>query len=307
MGIKNLNEYFIKKCSKQSIKQLHLRELWGKTIAIDTSIFIYRFLGNGALMKEMNQMLEMLQRYKIRPIFVFDGKSPVEKAELLKERRLQKREASEQLAQIEENQTAISKREFELLKKRAIRITYADLDNTRDLLDAYGMTHCRAVGEADKLCAQLVQKNIAWASMSDDMDLFLYDCPRVIRRLSLKYSQCSLYDTTAIFKEIDIDHEYFQQIMILTGTDYNRGIYSIEDAFEKYKEYIAQPIQNGFYEWLVETNAISKEDAEQFQNIRKLFEMGNQIESRSELILYDNIPKKNISRIRELLLLDNSR
>jgi len=297
----------MRKCSKQSIKYVNLRQFHGKTIAIDTSIFIYRFLGNGALMKEMNQMIEMLHRYNIRPIFVFDGKSPIEKAELLKERRMEKREASEKLAEIEENQTAISKREFDLLKKRAIRITYADLDNTRDLLDAHGISHCRAIGEADKLCAQLVKHNIAWATMSDDMDLFIYNCPRVIRRLSIKRAECSLYDTRAIFKDIKITHEHFQEVMILTGTDYNRGFYSIEETFEKYREYTNDAPTTEFYDWLIEKNAISKEDAGHLQNIRKLFEMGNQIESRSELILYDNRPKKNILRIRELLLLDNGR
>lgn len=292
MGIKNLNEYFLKHCSKKSIKHVHLRQFWGKTIAIDTSIFIYRFLGNGTLMKEMNQMLETLQRYKIRPIFVFDGKSPIEKAELLQERRLKKREANEQIKDIEENQTAISKQEFDLLKKKAVRISYADLDNTRDLLDAYGISHCRAMGEADKLCAQLVKKNIAWAAMSDDMDLFLYDCPRVIRCVSIKRAQCSLYDTTQIFRDLSIKHEQFLKLMIITGTDYNKGTCSIEEVFERYRQDPQGDIYNGL-----------TDDIEHMNRVWQLFQHEDQIEYRSNLILYDNPPAKNVERIKQLIVL----
>jgi len=308
MGFKNLNEYFIKNCSRHSIKEIHLHALKGKTVAVDTSIFIYRFLGNGSLMREMNQMIETLIRYKIRPIFVFDGKSPEEKKQLLLQRRAEKKEASDQITNIENNQIAISKREFDLLKKKAIRITYADLDNTRDLLDAYGIAHCRAVGEADKLCAQLVKHNIAWATISDDMDLFLYDCPRVIRRLSLKRAGCTLYDTTAIFKDLHIPYHDFRDIMILHGTDYNKGFYSIEDAFCKYREYRSMNDNRhiAFYEWLISENAIVHDDAERLRSIYPLFEIGNQIESRSELILCDNLPKKNIQRIFELLSTDQT-
>ena len=44
MGIKNLNKYLYEKCGKTSISKKHLSEISGKTIVIDTSIYLYQFL-----------------------------------------------------------------------------------------------------------------------------------------------------------------------------------------------------------------------------------------------------------------------
>ena len=48
MGIKYLNKYLQTNCSN-SITQISLCELKGKKIVIDTSIYLYRFLGENAL------------------------------------------------------------------------------------------------------------------------------------------------------------------------------------------------------------------------------------------------------------------
>ena len=44
MGIKNLNKYLYENCSKTTISKIHLRKLSGKTVVIDTSIYLYHFL-----------------------------------------------------------------------------------------------------------------------------------------------------------------------------------------------------------------------------------------------------------------------
>jgi len=49
---------------------------------------------------------------------------------------------------------------------------------------AYGVSYIDADGEADQLCASLVLKNKVYACLSEDMDLFVYGCPRVLRYLS---------------------------------------------------------------------------------------------------------------------------
>ena len=53
MGIKNLNKLLYEKCCKNSISKIHFSELSGKTIVIDTSIYLYQFLGEGSLMENM--------------------------------------------------------------------------------------------------------------------------------------------------------------------------------------------------------------------------------------------------------------
>jgi hypothetical protein len=53
MGIKNLNQYLIANCSNKSIQKIHLETLENKIIVIDVSIYLYKFLGEGALMENI--------------------------------------------------------------------------------------------------------------------------------------------------------------------------------------------------------------------------------------------------------------
>lgn len=90
MGIKNLTN-IIKKNSKKSIEYTKLNKLYGKTLSIDTSIFLYKYLYNDSdyLYCFLKQILKLLKN-GIIPLYVFDGKPPEEKNELLNERRTKK-------------------------------------------------------------------------------------------------------------------------------------------------------------------------------------------------------------------------
>ena len=92
MGIKYLNRHLQSNCSN-SIKQISLRELSGKKIVVDTSIYLYRFLGENALLENFYLMISIFREHNIIPLFVFDGKPPKEKEDLLKQRKLGKKEA----------------------------------------------------------------------------------------------------------------------------------------------------------------------------------------------------------------------
>jgi 5'-3' exonuclease len=94
MGIKNLNRFLRDNCKKKSIYKASLKDLRGKTIVIDTSIYLYKFLGENALMENMYLFISTLLDNDITPIFIFDGKPPPEKREILLERRLGKKEIS---------------------------------------------------------------------------------------------------------------------------------------------------------------------------------------------------------------------
>lgn len=226
MGIKELNKYFVKKCTKKAIYKISLTDLYDKVVVIDVSIFIYRFLGEpDGLIPNLYSMITILLSYKIIPIFIFDGKTPLEKRPLLDRRRIEKREAAEKynelLANIDVSVITESKKEIEELRKKSLRLTYADLDNTKLLFDAFGISYMRAPGEADALCAYLVKKGFAWACMSEDMDLFLYGCNRVLRHFNLYDHTVILYDTILILEELGIGEKDFLHAMVLMGTDYN--------------------------------------------------------------------------------------
>ena len=61
---------------KNSIKQISLHELRDKKIVIDTSIYLYRFLGENALLENFYLMISIFREYNIIPLFIFDGKPP---------------------------------------------------------------------------------------------------------------------------------------------------------------------------------------------------------------------------------------
>ena len=82
MGIKNLNRFIRETCkqSKNCIERVHLRGLMGKKIAIDISIYLYKY---SAIIENIYLMLSIFKHYGIIPIFIFDGKPPTEKKTLI--------------------------------------------------------------------------------------------------------------------------------------------------------------------------------------------------------------------------------
>jgi len=153
-------------------------------------------------------MLSVFKHYNVTPIFIFDGKPPAEKKELLQKRREDKKSAEEQynsLRALLENNINMDDAEkqeilsnMDILKRTFVHISKTDIEAVKQLIRAYGATYYDAPGEADELCALLTIKGKVWACLSEDMDMFVYGCPRVIRYLSLLKHSAVLYDMNGI-------------------------------------------------------------------------------------------------------------
>lgn len=263
MGIKHLNRYLLNHCSGTSISKKGLCEFRNKVVVIDTSIYLYKFVETGALIEGLYNMISIFRKYNIIPVFVFDGKPPVEKKELLEKRRMEKQDAEYKYNElkselklivsdgIKEKELEI-KTEMELLQKRFVRIHHTDIQTAKDLISAYGIQYIESCGESDQLCAYLVKKSYAWACVSDDMDMFVYGCPRVIRHISLMNHTGVLYDTTSILFDLDMSHSTFKDLMVLSGTDYNMcDNTNLEETMKWYEKYLNTNYDAcGFYSWL---------------------------------------------------------
>ena len=211
MGIKYLNRFLQDNC-KNSIKKVNLYELSGKKIVIDTSIYMYRYLGENVLLENIYLMISVLRSYNIIPLFVFDGKPPKEKENLLRERKKNKKEAEEKYILLENEilteeiqKTDKIEEELNQLRKQFIRLHHKDIENVKLLIQSLGVSFIDAPGEADKLCAKMVNKNLAYACLSEDMDMFVYGCKRVLRYLSLLNKNVIMYDMKDILIEIDMN------------------------------------------------------------------------------------------------------
>lgn len=279
MGIKNLNKFLSAKCDTNAIKKIGLKELSGKRISVDASIYLYRFIGENRLIEQFYLMISVFREYNIIPIFVFDGAAPIEKKELLKERREKKIQAEEKYneirSQMSEIKDADEKADMELelvkLKKEFVRVRDTDIKMVKNLLTHSGITWTEAPGEADVLCAELVVSGKAYACLSEDMDMFAYGCDRVLRHLSLSKHTVLMYDLKEILAQIQMTKCEFRQVLVLSGTDYNKnGTTDLREAIKQLREYKNEylDLENiSFYEWL------KTKDLDELNKTHKMFEL----------------------------------
>jgi 5'-3' exonuclease len=289
MGIKYLNYYIREKCSKESVKCISLKELTGKKIAVDISIYLYKYTSGNSLIENFYLMMSVFHKYNIIPIFVFDGKSRTEKKELLIKRHQDKKLAEKEYnvlkEKLEKNQDMddVEKQEIQStmdsLKKKFVYIQKEHIHIVKELIRSYGMTYCDAEGEADELCSLLVLKKKVWACLSEDMDMFVYGCCRVLRYLSLINHTCVLYDTKKILKEFEMNQDDFRQVCVLSGTDYNiqkcrddDTSYDLYKVMKLFHKYLKEKETIGFYNW-IEQYKLLEQDMDVLLNVYNMFDL----------------------------------
>jgi hypothetical protein len=320
MGIKHLNK-FLRDEAQKSIKFISLAELSGKKIAVDISIYMYKYASESTLLENMYLMLSTLRHYNIAPVFIFDGKPPPEKKGLLMKRKEDKQEAEHEYNKLKkqlENKEIdnVEKQDLidsmDVLKKKFIYVSKNDIDNVKQLIRAYGATYYDAPGEADELCALLVIKNKVWACLSEDMDMFVYGCDRVIRYLSLLNKTAVLYDTNGILNTLGITQKELRQICVISGTDYsfsknfeitnnnnnnnNNNDPTLHKTLSYFKKYHNENRVIDFYDWL-KTNTDYIKDYESLMKIYILFELKD--DCHKHLKIFENIQIMNGPIIKE--------
>jgi len=284
MGIKFLNKFLMDNCNARSIRKLSLQYLEKKVIVIDTSIYLYKFSEKGDVLENIYLMISVFRHYGINPVFVFDGKPPIEKKELLIKRKMEKQAAEDKYNELkteaeDSGLTPVLAQEMDCLKRQFVRVSDADIQGAKAVMRAYGVTFFESRGESDQLCAYLVKHNYAWACMSDDMDMFLYGCPRVLRHMSLAKHDVVFYDTEKILADLDMSSDTFLDISVLSGTDYNiqDTNTTLCDVVEKYTKYCAYLHYSGenkvsFLSWLTDIEKFEM-DLERFQKTREMFDL----------------------------------
>jgi len=288
MGVRSLNRFIQNKCP-HAISRIHLREFTGKRIAVDTSIYMYRYSGEGALLENMYLMASVFRYYNIHAVFVFDGPPPPQKTDIIEIRKKKKDEAQKQyeslMKMMKEKKDAsgceISTSEIDdieettrELKKKFVRLRDCDVMTVKELLVSFGFGTIDAEGEADALCAKLSIRNRVDACMSDDTDMFIYGCPVVLRNVSLLNHSVVRYDTFQILKSLSLSQQEFKMMSVICGTDYSQHYANKNDAtpvnndfvspdavfkkLNKYKTLSAKELDKyhnsggGFYDWYIE-------------------------------------------------------
>lgn len=243
MGITNLAK-FIKTYAPDTIKDITLKDLEDKVIAIDTSIVLYQFLvaissqqlktSDGKITSHIHAIITKalsLVKKKIKPIFVFDGVAPDLKSSILEERKNIKLDAKKAL------DSELSDEDKLKYLKRSVYLTKEQMMECKEILTLIGIPVINAPGEADPQCAYLVKNDIADGVISEDMDLLTFGCKQLIRGST--QNAMKVYNINKLLTTLDITYQQFIDLCVLMGCDYTSTIQGIgmKRAFDLLKKY----------------------------------------------------------------------
>lgn len=295
MGVKLLSKFLKQECN-DIVKHIHLSELYGKKICIDTSIYIYRYKSCESMIENFYLMCSIFKHYNIVPIFVFDGLPPKEKQKELEQRRKNRYNAWVQYEEMMEkygNNIPVTEMEkLNKIKRSLVKIRKNDISNLKQLFDSYGIQYMTAHGEADKLCAALVIKKKVDAVLTEDMDLFAYNCPYILRYFSLANHKCLYYDLNKILQKLNLTKNEFQHICVLSGNDYyssNKNIFYYIKLFRKYKK--KKIVDINFVDWLVSQNILTDDDN---YRVNQIIELYRDINSEIKKYPYKSLSYKTV-------------
>ena len=230
------------------IKEINLEFLKGKTLIVDSPMWLYQFLSSirqrdGSLLmdskgKITSHLMGLLSRISnlssqgIKLAFVFDGEPPKLKHLTLKKRKEIKIEAERKFEKAKE------KADEELMKKyaaRTSRLTKEMIEEAKSLIEAFGIPVIDAPSEAEAQASFIVKNNDAFAIATNDADALLFEAPRIARNVSMagkkKKANKLSYETinpdliilNDNLKHLGISQEQLIVLAMLIGTDYNSG------------------------------------------------------------------------------------
>ncbi|KAA0163340.1 hypothetical protein FNF28_04260 [Cafeteria roenbergensis] len=252
MGIKNLMK-LIQASAPAAVKEITLKELLGRKVAIDASMTIYSFLvavrssSDGApsanLTNEAGEVTSHLQgifsrtirlmEHGVRPVYVFDGKPPTLKSGELAKRKEAKEKAKidleaaqARIAAAGEDDAEAAKEavaEAEKLAKRTVHMQGSHQEEAKHLLRLMGVPVVEAPCEAEAQCAALAKAGVVWAAATEDMDTLCFGTPRLLRRLTFSEARkLPVWEISLpkLLADLGLSMDQFVDVCILCGCDY---------------------------------------------------------------------------------------
>jgi len=261
MGIKGLGD--IKKNNSPLSKcQMPLSVLKGKKVAIDVHNVLYANLSvvqkmavskTDVTTTEIDSRESLVQLFRmmltqalkwldhdIVPIFVFEGRAPIEKADELEQRK-EKREEKE--AEIEELKLAASS--FDVFEKKNetltrlrklmasnIRPEGEDITFLFTVLSSLGLPCVQAKGEGEQLCSMLALEGVVAAVYCNDYDCLAYGTNILIHRFvygardeqGAPIVAVEITNLPQLLSDLQMNQATFLELCIMLGCDYNTNI-----------------------------------------------------------------------------------
>lgn len=256
MGIKNLNKFLKKKC-KNSIKEIDYKQLEGKFIGIDTSIFLYKYSYMGDMLVYFIKQIEHLLKNNITPIYLFDGKPTEDKRELIikrketyeknkktiEELKIKKEELIQNTLNLDDIEEQLNNIQNNINKKTKnnVKVNFEKVIQFKEILDNLGIFYYECEGETDSYIKSFFDNKLIDYVITEDLDFLTHGCKNVLCKYNYSRKKIILYNLENILNELEISYESFVDFCIILGCDYySKGIKNIGpvkgyDFIKKYK------------------------------------------------------------------------
>lgn len=240
MGVRGLSS-LIEKYSPDALNSQSFKYFKGSTIAVDTSILLYKFRystsnPNSHISGFLNKCL-CYMRNGIIPIFILDGKPPPEKNSTITKRNRQREKIEKKIHDLKEKINSDNEKEtimkIQKLNKQIITVTKEHHSESKKLLELLGFVVISSPGEAESVCALLQNKGLVDFTFSDDMDTLALGCSKVLRS-NIKEGGFMMIELDKVLIGLKLNFNEFVDLCILCGCDYCPSIPKInyEEAYK---------------------------------------------------------------------------
>lgn len=293
MGIKSLNS-LLKKYD-EIYEPIHLSELAYTKIAIDTSLFIYKykFAAGDKWLYTFMQLITALRRNEVHCVFIFDSQATPDKKLTQEKRRQDRQKDCERIFKLVDAMTDyhntgnISKCLTELhdklvakgkggrllgkgmdmkmvesyiekCKSRTVDVQEEDFEIAKQLFSYLSIPYFLAPVEAETMCSDLCKRGIVDAVLSEDTDVIAYQAPCFLCKIDMNSDTCMRVKYDQVLESLELTPEAFLDVCIMCGTDYNSNIEGV-GAINAYKLIKTHGSIEGLETYLSDmTNKLSK-------------------------------------------------
>lgn len=234
MGVQGLLPFL-----EKATKPCHISEFRGQVVAIDTYCWLHKGASSCAfelasgnntnlLVQYCLRYIRLLQSYDIKPILVFDGKNLPAKAETESKRRESRNRAKQRASEL-----------LKLGRTEEARVYLRQCVNITPEMAVDVIKECQklqidcivAPYESDAQLAFFNRKGIADIIITEDSDLLLFGCSRVLYKLDLRgcgyIVEADKIPVTMKMRPDKYTFEKFLHMCILSGCDYVNSLQGI--------------------------------------------------------------------------------
>ncbi len=279
-------------------------------IGVDLLLYAhkYKYSCDNIYIGFINQILNFLSN-KIVPIYIIDGIAPQEKSDIIQFRLNKKNKISRKIENLEEEKKNLDKNddnidkinnEISKLNKNNVTVHSYEIDKLIELFKIFNIPYIRAENEADTLISKLYKKNIINACLSEDMDLLVFGCRKMIKFSSNLVVE---YDLDHILKNLDLNNNQFIELCVLFGCDYLKPLLRLkpEEIYDKYKS--INNIENMFDDNDYYNSEIIDKYLIDYNNTKNIFINGDNDENINNIKF--NLAPININKLNNFIKNNN--